>query len=177
YSLVVGIATALGVCGLLAWVTLVIAILISTPERRGLAAALERVEHRFLDRLNTLLFLEARCGQPQADAFASQIARQTECVLAERLPPSAFPAKGSYVWFSLFLCMVLVTAALNHLYPPWDLVQGTSKSNPAYTASDKQLDLALPQTNNLEQERAWGEVRINQPGTDLQVTKLDVVPL
>jgi len=41
----------------------------------------------------------------------------------------------------------------------------------------KPLDLVLPSTNNLEQNQTWGEVRITDPGTDLKVTKVDVVPL
>jgi len=177
HSLVIGITVVLVLCGLLTWVASVIAILISTPERRWLAAALERVERRFFDRLNTLLFLEARHGEPEADAFASQIARQTQGVLAEKPLPSAFPAKASYAWFGVFLCVVFACAVLNHLYSPWSVVKAASTSKPAHTVPDKPLELALPETNNLEPEQPWGEVRINQPGTDLQVTKLDVVPL
>src|SRR5207249_7478474 len=44
-------------------------------------------------------------------------------------------------------------------------------------APDKPLDLAMPTTNSFEQDRLWGEVRITDPGADLKVTKLDVVPL
>ena len=35
----------------------------------------------------------------------------------------------------------------------------------------------MPTTNNAEQSQTWGEVRITDPGGDLRVTKVDVVPL
>src|SRR5262249_11709443 len=75
-----------------------------------------------------------------------------------------------------FLCSVVASAVLNHLYSPWSLVTATPKSKPSHFVSDKPLDLALPQTNNLEEEKLWGEVRINEPRADLQVTKMDTVP-
>src|SRR5439155_1049330 len=43
--------------------------------------------------------------------------------------------------------------------------------------AEKPLDLAMPATNNIEQNQSWGEVRITDPGADLKVTKVDVVPL
>jgi hypothetical protein len=177
HSLASAIAVVLCGVGLLVWVAIVLAILISTPDRRRLAAALERREPRFLDRLNTLLFLKGRSGEPLADAFASQIARQTHSVFAAKPPPPAFPAKGSYAWLVALLGAVLATAVLNQLYSPWDRLAAIPKSPTAHPAPDQPLDLSPPPTNNLEQDRLWGEVRINEPGTDLQVTKMDVVPL
>src|SRR3954452_3299772 len=52
----------LGVAGFIAWVVIIINVLAGAPDRNGLVAALERVDRRFLDRLNTLLFLERRRG-------------------------------------------------------------------------------------------------------------------
>src|SRR6267142_5054412 len=46
----------LGVTGFIAWVVLVIAIAAGSPDRNWLASAVERVDHRLLDRLHTLLF-------------------------------------------------------------------------------------------------------------------------
>jgi hypothetical protein len=43
--------------------------------------------------------------------------------------------------------------------------------------AEKPLELTLPTTNNAEQSQTWGEVRITDPGGDLRVTKVDVVPL
>src|SRR5438128_2822189 len=52
------VLVVLGALGSLAWLFIVISVLVRSPERRWLAAAVERIDRRFLDRLNTLLFLE-----------------------------------------------------------------------------------------------------------------------
>jgi hypothetical protein len=51
-----------------------------------------------------------------------------------------------------------------------------AKAKPPVQA-EKPLELTLPTTNNAEQSQTWGEVRITDPGGDLRVTKVDVVPL
>src|SRR3954452_13507590 len=48
--------TLLGAVAVIAWAVIVIAVLVNAPDRQWLAAAVERVDRRFLDRLNTLLF-------------------------------------------------------------------------------------------------------------------------
>src|ERR1035441_6873048 len=46
--------------GFIAWAVIIISVLAGAPERPWLAAALERVNPRLLDRLNTLLYIERR---------------------------------------------------------------------------------------------------------------------
>src|SRR5438045_182178 len=48
----------LAVVGFIAWAVIIISVVAGAPDRHWLAAALERVDSRLLDRLNTLLFLE-----------------------------------------------------------------------------------------------------------------------
>src|SRR5438093_5271217 len=48
----------LAVVGFIAWAIIIISVVAGAPDRNWLAAALERVDRRLLDRLNTLLFLE-----------------------------------------------------------------------------------------------------------------------
>ena len=50
----------LAMVGFIAWAVIIISVLAGAPDRSWLAAALERVNPRLLDRLNTLLFLERR---------------------------------------------------------------------------------------------------------------------
>ncbi len=61
---------------------------------------------------------------------------------------------------------------------PWSrlLAAEKAKATPPVLA-EKPLELTLPTTNNAEQSQTWGEVRITDPGGDLRVTKVDVVPL
>src|SRR5215831_17559495 len=84
--------SVLSAAALVTWFVLLVRILVGPLERRWLAAAVERVDRRFLDRLNTLLFLETRRGDARAEKFALQIARQAQRVTAEKTPPKPFHA-------------------------------------------------------------------------------------
>jgi hypothetical protein len=165
-------------CGLsfVAWMILIISVMVSTPERSRLASAVERVDRRFLDRLNTLLFLENRAGERPAESFALRIARQAQAVLAEKTPPPAFSARTPLKWFGVFACLLAGLLLLNYCYPPWHLLAARNVKSDLVNGPDNPLDLA-PATNNVEENKAWGEVRITDPGMDLKVTKVDVVPL
>ncbi|HWX21075.1 MAG TPA: hypothetical protein VN578_14335 [Candidatus Binatia bacterium] len=168
----------LAVAGLITWAVILIIVVAGAPERRWLAAALERVDHRFLDRLNTLLFLENRRDETRAESFALRIAKQTQGVISEKAPPSPFSAMRSLVWLLAFAVTLMATVMMYHIYSPWtQLLAAAQKAKSAPAESGKQLELAPPTSNNLEQDRNWGEVRITDPGGDLKVTKVDVVPL
>ena len=164
--------------GLIAWVILLITALAGSPDRNWLAAALERVDRRLLDRLNTLLFLESRRGDARNEAFALRIARQTQSVLAEKSSPRPFRSARPVLHFLVFAVLLTLTVLLYQSYSPWSRLISAHKSKANHAlAPDKPLDLAMPATNSFEQDRLWGEVRITDPGADLKVTKLDVVPL
>ena len=168
----------LGSAGFIAWAAILIGVLAGGPERSWLAAALERVDRRLLDRLNTLLFLERRPREASTASFAKRIARQTQQVLAEKASPSPFPATGTLEYMLGFIAVLAATFLVYQLYSPWSrlLAAQQAKAKPPVQA-EKPLDLSLPATNNVEQSQAWGEVRITDPGADLRVTKVDVVPL
>lgn len=164
--------------GLIAWIVLAIAVMASEPDRRWLAATIEKVDRRFLDRLNTLLFLEGRRHEARAQSFALRIAKQTQSVLAQKQPPPAFPAGKPLAWFACCLLAVAALLLLNQRYAPWQQLILAQSAKPAPTPpKEAPLDLALPSTNNVEENRPWGEVRITDPGMDLRVTKVDVIPL
>ncbi len=164
--------------GLIAFIALIISISAREPNRFWLAAALERIDRRFMDRLNTLLFLETRRGEPRTESFALRIARQTQKVVAEKLPPPAFSGTAALFWFLGLVVALATTMLLNQAFSPWTRLLAAQKVKAAPVSAPKvPLELALPPTNNIEQNQAWGEVRITDPGTDLKVTKVDVVPL
>src|SRR5208283_4469366 len=74
---------------------------------------------------------------------------------------------------------VLATVLFYQHYSPWTrlLANENARNERRPITPEKALDLALPATNNVEQNQPWGEVRITAPGSDLKVTKVDVVPL
>jgi hypothetical protein len=168
----------LGLAGFITWAVIIISVLAGAPERSWLAAALERVNPRLLDRLNTLLFLEHRRRDSRAHSFATRIARQTVHVLAAKAAPTPFPSTRAMEYMVGFFVALAITVLMYQLYSPWTrlLAAEKAKATPAVQAG-KPLELNLPATNNVEQSQAWGEVRITDPGSDLRVTKVDVVPL
>jgi hypothetical protein len=187
----------LAVFGFLAWFIMAMSVLAQVPERRRLAAALERVEPHMMDRLNTLIALEKRQGRgtpgkpagaelrapggraedcaPFQKAFADRIGKQAEEVLAHPPPAPPFASARPLAHCLAFLVALVVVALFYELYLPWNKLTPTGRPKAAPVA-EAPLDLALP-TNSVEQQQAWGEVRITDPGTDLKVTKVDVVPL
>ena len=162
--------------GLVAWILIAIGIMASEPDRHWLAAAVERIDRRFLDRLHTLLFLENRRAQPFAHSFALRIARQIQNVLSEKPPPPAFSAQTALTWFAVLMVSLLAVFSLNSFYSPWQKLKLVAGKAPA-APQQPTLELPLPATNSVEEKKAWVEVRITDPGMDLRVTKVDVVPL
>jgi len=85
----IAISVMLAGTALIAWCIILIVVVASSPDRNWLAAALERVDRRFLDRLNTLLFLEKK-RTDKVDSFAVRIAQQTRDTFAIQLPRRPF---------------------------------------------------------------------------------------
>jgi len=166
------------VVGLIAWLVVLLSVAAAKTNRNWLANALERVDSRLLDRLNTLLFLETRRGEAHTESFALRIAKQTQGLLAEKPSPRPFSGSSTGLHFCGFVVLLTITVLLFQKDSPWERLLAAEKDKADHkTGPEKPIDLALPATNNVEQNRTWGEVRITEPGGDLKVTKLDVVPL
>jgi len=164
--------------GLIAWAVIVITAVASSPDRNWLAGALERVDSRLLDRLNTLLFLEKNRGDARTESFAMRIAKQTQKVFSEKKAPPAFSSSRARAYLAAFIGTLALAVFVYRQYTPWEkLVQAEHAKAVAPKDTDKPLDLTPPATNSAEQNLPWGEVRITDPGADLKVTKVDVVPL
>lgn len=59
----------------------------------------------------------------------------------------------------------------------FQLAAGSFRSFFSFQTEQSDFELARPEDDAAETNKAWGEVRITEPGRDLQVTKLDIVPL
>src|SRR5262249_15553759 len=148
------IATTLAILGAIAWIVIVIAVLTGTSERNWLAAAVERVNPRLLDRLNTLLFLEKRPRNPQIDALSVRIAKQTHAVLATKPFPPPFRGDRPLPYLFAFLVVLVATFFVGRIYTPWNrLVAATKVSKAQPTPDHQSLELSPPSTNNAEQNQ------------------------
>jgi hypothetical protein len=177
-TLAIGFFGLLSMGGFVTWIIIAIGVLAGSPERSWLAGALERVNPRLLDRLNTLLFLEHRPRDARTHSFAVRIARQAHGVLSDKAAPRPFPGTRAMQFMLGFIVALTVTIWVYQLYSPWSRLLAAEKGRAIAAApAEKPLDLTLPATNNAEQSQDWGEVRITDPGGDLRVTKVDVVPL
>jgi hypothetical protein len=150
--------------------------LAKSPDRNRLAAALERMNPKLLDRLNTLIFLQKHYENDWQRYYCRRIEQQTQDLMV--LSPLRWPVSP---WRPLahllaFVLLLGVTLEFYKHFDPWSRLQFDQPSALAETVKPKP-DLALPPENTAEQKRNWGEVRINEPGHDLHVTKVDAVPL
>ncbi|MGH7969964.1 MAG: hypothetical protein ACREIC_14675, partial [Limisphaerales bacterium] len=164
--------------GFIAWAIMAISVFAGAPDRSRLASAVENVDRRLLDRLNTLLFLEKKRGEAPSESFALRIAKQTHQVLIDKPSPTPFSSRRAMAHLGVLALTTSLVALFYGVYHPWDrLVAGRNSARQRSVASAKPTELSLPPTNSLEQTRVWGEVRITDPGADLKLTKVDVVPL
>jgi hypothetical protein len=160
---------------LIAYVVLMIRTAKSLGRNR-LAAALERMNPKLLDRLNTLVFLQKHYENDWQRYYSRRIEQQTQDLMVLsplRSPVSPWRPLAHLLGFALLLG---VTLEFYKHFDPWSHLQSDEPSALAETVKPKP-DLALPPENTAEQKRNWGEVRINEPGHDLRVTKVDAVPL
>jgi hypothetical protein len=171
-----GLFGLLAVAGFIGWCVIIVAAAVGSPERKWLGSSIERTERRLLDRLNTLLFLENQPAEVANRGFAERIASQAQGVLKEPAPRAVFSGKLVLTSFAGFIILLGLTLTLYLAYSPLELLAYSSRVAAAHEPP-KPLELALPDTNNVEAHQAWGEVRITDPGGDLKVTKVDVVPL
>src|SRR5215469_14158184 len=155
-GLAVAFFMLLGVVGFIAWALIIISVMTGTPDRGWLAAAVERVDRRLMDRLNTLLFLEHRTRDKNAHSFARRIARQTHALVTAKPSPSPFSPERTLQCFMAFVAAVSLTYALYHFYSPWSRLLAAEKLKAAELVHpEKPLDLAPPPTNNIEQQQSW----------------------
>jgi hypothetical protein len=172
------------VVGGLVWLGAGILTVEKDPAPPAMAGAVERGQPSLLDRVHTLVALEQARRQPGIAAFYRRIAHQAQQLLADA--PAAIvltspPTKGRLV---TFLALAAATIFIYSYCSPWQQMVENHKARLAAARPkpkeapkpDLTLELAAP-TNALRERQPWGEVRITEPGRDLQVTKADVVPL
>ena len=159
--------------GLMALGLLVLRITGDSPDRKRIAAALENNDRRLLDRLNTLLFLERAPDEIGAEHFARRIASQAQTILRDKPKVSPFSARPALAWLGAFVAVMCVTLLLNRHFEPWQHLVSPAQSVKARGPQAPVEFARVP----IETNHPWGEVRITDPGADLTVTKVDVVPL
>jgi hypothetical protein len=147
--------------------------------RQALAAAVERAWSPFSDRLNTLVALEAARRDPDVAPYFVRIERQARQVVPTSGVPSPFPARSTVRLALGALVVGSLTVAYLTWFRPWKrLVERPAVAEAVPEAPVETAGLPSPPAESAAEVRPpWGEVRITEPGRDLKVTKVDVVPL
>ena len=179
----VTVAFVLLVLGVLfAWLCIAVASAFAMDDPSHLAASLERVDKPLMDRLNTLIFLRPKRDR-RIEPFAERIQQQTRQVLRRRGAPLPFSSREASRHIGVFLAAVLATILFYGCFHPFGHVVAASDDDTVATPDEDEYTApVIPPIQQLgqvppEQEPPWGEVRISEPGHDLRVITLDVVPL
>jgi hypothetical protein len=178
-GLATGLATLAVFVALVAWGCVGFVLLHCELAPQWMAGVLERSQPKLLDRVNTLVALRENRQQPGIKSFYRRIARQAQELLTKAPPSLSISPWRAVLHVAVFLALLVATLLVYEKYSPWQLMhaareakQAAAKPQPA----EPTLELPLPD-DAVEQKLPWGEVRITEPGRDLQVTKVDVVPL
>lgn len=151
---------------------------VAARPRFWLAHRLERVHPGLRDRLNTLVHLEPQRYAADVRPYYLRIEDQTARVLADepyRSPysrrPLAWKWAGALALWTATVVFFARTAPFAHVRYPDETLVAAVPDSPVEEA-------AKPAADAVEaDEQPWGEVRITEPGRDVRVTKVDVVPL
>lgn len=169
------LAAAFGAVGVAVWTAE------TRKDRNWQAAAVEQSFEPLMDRLNTLVYLQGQ-HDPAAGAYREAIQKQTHQLLAEHRDACRFSWRRTGACLTALLVAAVGTTAFYGYFQPW---RNLKAAEPAAVANaGDQESLAIPETDSAERNAAaakenlpWGEVRISEPGRDLRITPLDIVPL
>lgn len=166
---------------LLAWFCVAVASAFAMDEPARLAASLEHVDRPLMDRLNTLIFLKSQRAR-QNEPYVERIQQQARQVLRRPGAPQPFSPRESLRHFAVFLVTLFATILFYSCFQPFGHVVAASDDEAVVTPEDEYTPPVIPPVQQPgqvppEQESPWGEVRISEPGHDLRVITLDVVPL
>ncbi len=170
----IAVIVALALAGCTAWIVILAMMLGSAPKRNWLAGKLEAAHPFLLDRLNTIVFLEKVKQTYLVQSYLRRIRAQATQVLISKPLSTPFSLRQPLV--HIFICVLLITGTF-HFYHHFQLWNRLHTVVSVTLLPNVPKEFALPDVNTTEQTKEWGEVRIVDPGHDLKVTKVDVVPL
>lgn len=149
------------------------------------AGQVEDANPSLLDRLHTLVFLgsaKEHRDDPALDAYGRRIEKQAIREMTLAVQPLAEERRKTRLLWLACLLLVLATGLFYSRFHPFDrLRMGEMWNGPVFPEkADPFGEAPIADAAELQEEKeapAWGEIRITEPGRDLKVTKVDVVPL
>ncbi|HSF39705.1 MAG TPA: hypothetical protein VLT87_07925, partial [Thermoanaerobaculia bacterium] len=172
----VGLAAVAGV----GFLVIAAVTLAGSRPRLELARTVEGTHRSLLDRLNALVYLEPRRNDPRVAPYFKRIEKQahSEIMTADSVP--LYPRRNVQLLWLLFVVFLYGTVSFYQRFDPWKVLAAHASAQAAGSPEDAEEGPLPegPKDSTVElAEAPWGEVRITEPGRDLEVTKVDVVPL
>lgn len=144
--------------------------------RAWLADRVEKGCPGLLDRLNTLVFLE-KWGRPVAPGLKRKIETQAAQVLEVTPVNNPLSPLRSLHRMSLFALVLVLIIAIDLHYDPFKLLFNPP-SVPMASNADTPFEIVSGNANETNtNEKPWGNVHIVNPGRDVKLGKVDVLPL
>jgi len=172
-----GLAVLLFLAGGAAFIVVLVACLAASRSRAFLSEHFERAHASLRDRLNTLVWIDSRPDGSTPESYRDRIERQARDEIAFEPLSSPFSTRRLKRRWAISLSLIAATLAFLAYTSPWSRLAGTDSPDGA-SGPNAEQNLKLPPPDDAaEIKRSWGEVRITEPGRDLKVTKVDVVPL
>lgn len=154
-----------------------LAVLISRIRKETREGAARRVDAALPalgESLDALVYLEGRRGEPFVESYARRIGRRAARILRRSAIPFPYARERGRVLLLAAACGAAFLG-IHQLEDRTDL-WGALKAR-ALDLGDVEDALEAPDSAAPEVALEWGEVRVTEPGRDLRVTKVDVVPL
>ncbi len=161
----------------LATVIVIFFVTFARHEKRALIGnALEDGCPSLMDRINTLIYLEENPRKVRSFRLKNQIEAQAVQVFETEKVVSPFPADRTWAHLGAF---VLLLAGVIFFQMHYDPFKGLKYQTQTAIAKPSQPFELAPQKDVSETvaKKTWGEVRIVDPGHDVKLTKVDVLPL
>jgi hypothetical protein len=175
-SAVVHEATALVIgAAVVALLFIFIAALATQYPRAWLAGRLEKGCSPLQDRLHALVYLEQKPARAGSPSIRRRITDQASTVLQNSHASPELERGKTWSRLGLFFFALLGVILFQRHFDPFANLQGDLP-----TAGAKSAPFELAPRSNVAETQArqtWGEVRIVDPGHDVRLTKVDVLPL
>jgi hypothetical protein len=164
------------VAGLITFVV-IFAVTFGRDEKRTMIGnALEKSCPPLLDRVNTLIYLEENPYRFRSIGLKKRIEEQADKVFQVLKPTAPFSPNRCLAHLGFFIFLLAAVILIEERYHPFQSLHNEA----AATATKPSAPFELaPQKDVIETQakKSWGEVRIVDPGHDVRLTKIDVLPL
>lgn len=170
------LAALLVMASFLALVVVGLIVVAGRSNRAWLARSLEEGCPPLMDRVNTLVYLERNPKGVQMFPLKRRIEEQAAQVFQRERAANPFSPERMLIHLGMFAFALLAVIAFQLRFAPFARLLAPPEKA-AVAKPDSPFELAGQNVTETAEKKTWGEVRIVDPGRDVKLTKIDVLPL